>query len=274
MLDCKIAPPGAKAPKVPDESRAGVTVWRDRDGVACAYGHASAYERWVHVLGVGAFSFAAGRAEVVAYPLAEATPHLVADAFHRTVLPLALQALGREVLHASAVHMGDGVVAFGAVSETGKSTVAYALSRRGHSLWADDAVCFETSPHAVRAVPLPFALRLRPASAAFFGATPNGTVKTPSPAPLAAVVLLARAERGTAHLHRLPAADAFPETLAHGYSYSIDDPERTGRMASAYLDLVDRVPVFRLTFPDGLERIDAMVDLIELTLAGSPATRP
>jgi hypothetical protein len=225
----------------------------------------------VHVVGIGAFSFTPDGDEVLAHPLPAATTGLVADTFRRTVVPLALQARGHEVLHASAVRFASGVAAICAVSGTGKSTVAYALARRGPPLWADDAVCFEATAQGVRAVPLAFSARLRPASADHFGAPGGGDVVMPAPAPLAAVVLLARAADGEPRVERLAAAEAFPETLTHGYSYRPDDPERTGRMVEAYLALVDAVPVYRLTFAPGLERLDAMLDVIEAALDGGRA---
>jgi hypothetical protein len=246
-------------------------VWRDGAGAPVAYGHDDGPFHWVHVVGVGAFRFLPDDDEVLAYPDVGVATDLVEDTFRRTVVPLALQARGHEVLHASAVRCPTGVVAVCAVSGTGKSTVAYALARRGRPLWADDAVCFEVGQEGVRAVPLAFSARLRPASADHFGAPANGEIVTPAPAPLAAVVVLARSGSPEPRVARLTAAEAFPETLTHGYSYRPDDPERTGRMVEAYLALVDAVPVYRLTFAPGLERLDAMLDVIEAALDGGSA---
>src|ERR671935_59558 len=63
---------------------------------------------------------------------------------------------GREVLHASAVITARGVVAFCAVSTTGKSTIAYQFSRRGYGIWADDALAFDGADRGVTALWLPF----------------------------------------------------------------------------------------------------------------------
>jgi hypothetical protein len=117
-----------------------VQVWRDHEGTVCAAGHTVAGRHWMHVPRIGSFAFgpcAGDAVHVFAEP--SARPESVLDTFRRMVLPLALQAQGEEVLHASAVRMLQGVVALCAVSETGKSTLAYALSRRGFPLWADDA---------------------------------------------------------------------------------------------------------------------------------------
>jgi hypothetical protein len=180
------------------------------------------------------------------------------------ILPLALQAHGREVLHASAVRAPAGIVALCARSGTGKSTIAYALNTRGHLLWADDAVCFEPNDAGIDTLPLPFSLRLRPASAAFFAdrAVDNGLRSPEGREPLAALFVLERAA-GPAALERLQPADAFPAVLTHGYCFTTNDRERTGAMVRNYLELVDHVPTFRLRFPDGLDGLDDVLELIE-----------
>ena len=57
------------------------------------------------------------------------SPDAIEETFERGVLPLALQARGIQVLHASGIETPQGVVAFCARSQTGKSTLAYACSR-------------------------------------------------------------------------------------------------------------------------------------------------
>src|SRR5437868_7089772 len=81
--------------------------------------------------------------------------------YRRAVLPMALQAHGQEVIHASAVITEDGVVAFCGRSQTGKSTVAYGLHRRGYRVWADDTLVFDASAEFVQVIPYPHRLRIR-----------------------------------------------------------------------------------------------------------------
>jgi hypothetical protein len=267
VLSLTISSGGCQAPPTPNEADPNVTVWRDLDGAVCAYGQTVNGEHWVHVPGVGAFRIASDREDVVALSLPSASPECVRDTYRRTVLPLSLQALGREVLHASAVRMPAGVVAFCAVSGTGKSTVVGGLSQRGHALWADDAVCFDATGQDLEVLPLPFSLRLRPAAAAFFGdwATEDGSDPGTSPAPFAAVFVLERSATGGAavDLRPLPPGEAFLATLTHGYCFSLQDDERRRALVRAYLDLAGRVPVFKLVFNGGLERLGEMLDLIE-----------
>ena len=264
-MQLQIAEESAAAPAPPDVTDPSATVWRDDDGTIIALGQTLEDQHWVHVPGLGAFSFARDANGISAFPDAGADPALIEDTYRRTVLPLALQALGQEVLHASAVNAPAGVIALCAVSGTGKSTFAGGLSRRGHELWADDAVAFEAQGAAVDALPLPFSLRLRPESAAHFaGSDVDRELRAPERrAPLAAVFVLERSDDGGAELERLEQADAFPAVLTHGYSFSLNDRKRNAAMMSNYLELVARVPVFRLTFPEGLDGLEGLLDLIE-----------
>jgi hypothetical protein len=270
MLDLTIAPAGIVAPPAPDESDPATTVWRDDEGTIVARGSVREGRHWIHVPHLGAFAFAAAEREVTAIPDPGADPAIVDDAFRRMVLPLALQARGFEVLHASAVRTRAGVVALCARSRTGKSTIACALDRRGHSLWADDAVCFETKDDHVDALPLPFMLRLRPASVAFFGDdAKTSELREPVEAePLAAAFILERSGAASPELSRLSPADAFRAVLTHGYCFSMHDRNRNSAMMRNYLELVERLPVFEIAIPHGLDRLDATLDLIESAVAG------
>lgn len=282
MLTLSIAPAG-------DETPAGILqeaaaeVWRDQDGTVCAYGYSRGDERWLHLPGLASFRFNTTSEEVHAIPTRSAHPELIYDAFYRTVVPLALQVRGLEVLHASAVEMYGGVVALCAVKETGKSTLAYALGERGYPVWADDAVAVVPSEIPARVLPLPFTLRLRPASAAFFGReprhSPQPVVRTGSigaraaSMPLKAVCVLQRKEdlpdSRPVHVQRLHAADAFAGVLAHAYCFTLEDPTRKQRMMQQYLDLVGCVPVFGVCFQTGLHHLPDILDGIMEAVAAA-----
>jgi len=215
--------------------------------------------------GLASFRFMA-TGDVVAVDRRGAAEARIRDAFQRSVLPLVLQARGLEVLHASAILTDRGVVALCAVKETGKSTIAYALSRRGYPLWADDAVAMQIEERAVRAHPLPFSIRLRPASAAHFGkkAGPAPTLQ-PSAAPLAALFVLVRDESIAegAMVRRLTAGAALTAILTHAYCFTLADQDRKGRMMEQYLAVIARVPVFEARFGAGLDRLPSILDAIE-----------
>src|SRR5919106_4162914 len=105
------------ADPVPLPDRSGTEVWLDVAGREAGYGHAE--EGWLHLPGIATFNFDPSGVEAVAGE--EVATEKIRDAHRRLVLPLALQALGQEVLHASAVAFDSGAVAFCAESGIGKS---------------------------------------------------------------------------------------------------------------------------------------------------------
>jgi len=247
-------------------------VWRDEDGSVVADGCVIDGTHWMHLPGIATFRFGPALDEVTAAPEDGARQGLVRDAYLRFVLPNALHVRGVEVLHASAVLCADGVVAFCARPQTGKSTIAYALGRRGYRLWADDAVAFDASREDVLALPLPFAIRLRPVVRAHFGADdPVEPADHPAaPARLAALCLLERADEGddAVEVSRLPAVEAFMPLLRHSYWFSLANQQQLRGMMERYLALVGRVPVFRLRFGTGLRQLPAVIAGIERSVIG------
>jgi hypothetical protein len=274
MLRLRVAPDTAATPSVPSLEASGVEVWRHTDGSVIAFGGSRGAEHWMQLVNVGLFVFGEETEVVTAYPDPQTTEETLADGFRRMVLPMALQVLGHDVLHASAVRGRDGVLAFCAVSETGKSTLAYAFERRGYRLWADDAVAFQIADGGVTAVPLAFTLRLRTPTSEFYGLDDDeaGVVEPSSREPLAAVCVLERVDDTPKEtVERLRGADAFPEVLAHAYCFSLADEPRKARMASSYLDLVTRTPVFRVRLRTGLEHLPTLLDEIDEAVRVDPA---
>jgi hypothetical protein len=170
--------------------------------------------------------------------------------------------------------MPAGVVAFCAYSGTGKSTVAYAMSRRGYALWADDAVVVDgSSGDPIVCHPIPFSLHLRAETRAFFElgpvSDPMGAEDGPpeETAPLGAVVLLERGAAGGEHagpaVVRLSLREALTGVLPHAHRFSLADPDRKRRTLLNYLDLVGRIPVFRARFRPGLSGLPELLDRIE-----------
>jgi len=253
-----------------------VEVWRDNEGLIAAYGETLGEECRMHLPGLASFRFSARGDEIAAAVSATIREECVIDAYLRKVLPMALQVRGREVLHASAVRSPAGVIALSAVSNTGKSTIAFGLSRRGYPLWADDAVVFEISDGGAGvAVSLPFEVRLRASAAEFFSLdrtkAPAAASNKALPfdaqtAPLAAVCVLRRFNNGGAlpvSVRRLSSADAFASVLTHAHCFSFDDVERKGRMMHNYLNLVATTPVFDVCFQPGLTNLPNIFEAIE-----------
>lgn len=255
-------------------------VWHDNDGTICALaGHFGDWHR-MDIPGVGSFLFHPSQNRVTVTAEAETPDALVQDAYLRMVLPMLLQVSEQEVLHGSAVLTPHGVLALCARSETGKSTLAYGLVNRGLEPWADDAVVFDSSADPVQLLPTPFAVRLRPVSAQFFGQVSqpdNHTIgwhrpTRANPALLAAICLLERLpptrERPITEVTQLSPSQAFSALLAHAYAFDLSNPERKRRMMQRYLALAQRAPVFTFRFQSGLDNLDEILDALEQTICG------
>src|SRR5262249_44535267 len=142
-----------------------------------------------------------------------------------------------------------------------KSTIAVSLARRGHAIWADDAVAVDTAKPEPTAIPLPFKVRLRSEERISAVAAPVHT----EPAPLVALCMLERTAGAiaTVTVERLQAASACRAALAHAYCFSVKDLARKRRTIWNYLTLSARVPAYEIRFRPGLERLQAVVDAIE-----------
>ena len=258
------------APGPADPVAPGVDVCRDAQGGVFAYCRIVNGRPRVDVPGLATFCYEGDPERVRALPHRPLRPDLVLDTYHRRVLPMMLPALGTEVLHASAVIAPGGVAAFCGVSGTGKSTLAMGLARRGLAIWADDAVAIDTSGPRPRTIPLPFEVRLRPASARFFGG--GGEPAAPArvapasaePLPLAVICVLQRTPAATdVTVERLDAASACLAALAHAYCFSLEDREQKRRMIIRYLRLTGRVPIYKICFRPGLAHLATLLDSLE-----------
>jgi hypothetical protein len=90
------------------------------------------------------------------------------------VLALALEGAGVIALHASAVEMAGGAVAFAATNRSGKSWLAAACLQAGHRLVSDDIVPLEPGAEGFVARPGIPEMRLRPADLAVLGRGAQG----------------------------------------------------------------------------------------------------
>jgi hypothetical protein len=252
---------------------------RDHAGTLAACARTLEGARWLYVPGLAWYRL--GERTVDAFPEDNAPADQIRESFIRVALPMALQASGSGVLHASAVAESGGVHVFCGASRSGKSTIAFALSRRGFEVWADDAVSFAADDGAAIAVPLPFALRLRHDVADFFGiptqsdssfSRKSETLRAQATERrrIASVSLLERGPEST--VDRLSAGEAFPAVLYHAFYFSLDDPAVRRRMSTQFLELVASVPVFRISLPVGLTEMNDALDDVERLILTAAAT--
>lgn len=236
----------------------------------------------LYLPGIGSFEFRAGGGHVEGRPDPNVTEASFDDAYQRHVLPMVLHFRGLQVLHGSAVGSASGVHVFCGSSHAGKSTLAYALQRRGYQVWADDAVAFTSRRESVCVVALPFALRVRPEAAAFFGrpaaAAAVGGVETAPRAgiehtigELASIASVSVLEHAPAMISRIPPSESLPAILNHAFHFSLDDEAGRRRLATEFLRLISQVPLFRLSFPQGLNQLSGALDEVETRVFGSAA---
>jgi hypothetical protein len=261
-------PGGGLVPEVPVDAQ----VWRDWEGVSRGYGFTHGNDHWIYLPHIAAsFRFTSAGKAVDAI-VADSTPRdLVEETYRRRIVPFALQALGRELLHASAVQLPHGAIAFCGGSGAGKSTLAHALSQYGHRQLADDALLFETVSSSVQVFPLPFAVRLVKdlgPNGGISGRKESREVRSEDwpPVPLRAVFLLERTSdpRGEDPAFvPLPSREAFSLLLYHAHCFSFSDNARRQQMLERYLELTARVPVYHLHSRPALDRLPAFLDAVK-----------
>lgn len=250
--------------------RESAETWCDAEGAPVAFGGWSRERCWIEVPNVGEYSFAFGGGDVQARLVDGVDPGFAAETFERMVLPLVLQARGREVLHASAVLAPAGVVAFCGVSGTGKSSLADALGAIGYPPCADDAVSFDPAGTHPLVELLPFRLKIGDAVAARGSAV---SPALPERAPLASIGILIR-DAGAASpvMVRLRDATAFTALIEHAYCFTLAWHERTRTMVENYLRLVAQVPVLEVRFRPDRENVPALARDVAAAVAAAVAS--
>lgn len=269
---------------LPDGIRlAADTAWEprlDHSGRICAYTGALNGSGWLYLPELGYFRFSSDEESVEAFPEEGAPAQLIEEAFNRLALPMALQAAGFEVLHASAVSDGERVHVFCGASRSGKSTIAYALGQRGLEVWADDAVAFKTDEAGIIAIPLPFALRLREEVAEFYDLPADAKRRKNEksealrhqPVGRRPIVSISTIERGPkATIRRLSPGESLPAVVYHSFYFSLEDPAVRRRMSTQFLELIATVPVFRIAVPPGLAALGEVLDELEESILAPPA---
>ena len=246
-------------------------------GSVCARAYVGPDWHWIVWPGVGTYRFQLDGRVVEALPDPGARLADVEDMYARYVLPIVMQAVGAEAIHASAVSSSEGVLAFCGERGAGKSTVAYALRRRGYTHRADDVLALEVSGHAVNVLTLPFEPRLRPASAEFFGTdTGRRPVRalppdaTPEREPLAALFVLdGREGSAPPEISRLAGTGAILSALQHAHCFNPEDAVNRRRHFENYLEIAARIPVISVRYCYGLDRLEELLDCL-LQSIGTP----
>jgi len=211
--------------------------------------------------------------------------HLLLD----HVMPLVMSRDGRLVLHASAVAMPAGAVAFVGRAGSGKSTLAAALAAAGFPLLTDDCLVVDPSPRGFVARSFYPSARLWSDSLRAVGAsarnlssvahyTRKRRIAPPlmpyheRPAEIAHVFVLdgppgRRDRRDRLTVTRLRGREALLAILECTFHLDSADPDAIRRRFELQGNLVDATPVHRLSYPWRLadlgETRDALVRCLE-----------
>jgi hypothetical protein len=274
VFDFKIS--DESAPLLPDPEDPSVQIWRDYCGKECAYAYETSKDYWLHFAGTATYKIDRSSNSICGYPDSFSTHERVLDLYTRIVLPIALHIHGTQVLHASAILTRFGVAAFCAMSETGKSTIAFALSQRGYHQWADDAVPFKIRNRRVDALPFIFDRRIHSKTAAHLGL--KGKVidheNHSEPVPLSILFVLHRMNETQTEpikIHRLSPPQAFRSVLLHAHFFNLNSTELKKAMLASYMDLTSLVPAVEIHFQPGFDKLPVLLDEIERNLESTLA---
>ena len=204
-----------------------------------------------------------------------------------TGLALAWRLRGELCLHASAVSIGGRAVVFAGASSAGKSTIAAALSLRGHDVIADDLVVVSSvhEAHAPRSEQV--RLRLRPdavpllerfaARSLPWAPSPGGAyVDLPvgphhGPAAIETICFLNRDSLpGPLRMADIGGADAAMALIVDSWASRLQDRALRQQEFEQVTRLVQTVRVIQLRYDVGC-RLDSLVNVIEDELAHASA---
>jgi hypothetical protein len=244
---------------------------------------ATAEEAGLHWAQVGTLLIRRGE-EIVVEPIPDVDKHLFRLYILGPALALLLHQRGFLVLHASAVAVEGGAVAFLGGSGWGKSTMAAALHKRGHAIVTDDVLAVDAgsggSPIVLPGFPR---LKLWPDAAASLGDVPEMLPRLhPSwekrsrrdsrgfpqkPLPLERVYVLA--EGTHPEIEAIQPQEAFVELVRHSFVARL--LQATGAATTHFYqcaELVRAVPIRRLRAPRALSALPDLARLIEEDVAG------
>ena len=227
----------------------------------------------------GTFEVSPDGSQLVWWPRPNAAPEVARVDILGRVLSLGMHAAGTLCLHASAVALGDGAVAFLAPPFHGKSTLAMALTNAGARLITDDMLPVDPGL-AATVRPGLHGVRLRQDSAERLAPDvvhegslifdkhvvrhlPDDRLMLSLGGPLRALYLLApvRAiEHGVAARRtRLPVVPAVPAVAQHATLAPLLGGAEGAMLFHRVAELVQTIPVYRLDVVRDLARISEVV---------------
>lgn len=235
---------------------AGAQKWETTEGDTL-FGLRIGTHHWLWSPGVVTFRF--GPSGPVSFDSDGRTMDQVRTFWERSALPLAVQARGTQVLHASALANESRLIAICGRSTAGKSTIAAAGEGGGVRAVADDAVAVAFNAAGVQAVTLPYELRLRPASARHLGRPAiSGRQRGGETRLLRCVVLLEPdGEACGLSITPLGPSAALGALMPNAYCFSLEDSRE--KLVNDYGALTTSVRVVSVRYRQTLEFLDEIV---------------
>ena len=201
------------------------------------------------------------------------------------VIPLVLNHYGKHVLHAGAVVLPVGAIAFLGASGVGKSTLTASFSQQGFPLLTDDCVLLEKKDDQIFVVPSYPGLRLWPDNAAAllsdevklsavahysskkrFGWDTGHLNFTDDPVPLRRLYVLANPEEQTdaaeIQISSLSPHAAYMEIFKHTFHLDISDHQRLAGEMSTLSHLVTLGLIYKLSYPRELSLLPKVREVI------------
>jgi hypothetical protein len=225
---------------------------------------------------------------IVAHPAIAAAGSLIEIHLLGTVFSYWLERRGLVTLHASAVEVKGRAAVFSSTHGGGKTGLAAALLQAGHSLLSDDLLPVEESEGTFLGRPGYPQMRMWPDEATWFlGSHEHLPVVHPelskrrvpigsgglgtfhgSPLPLACIYILERGTEGEVlDIHEVSPRDALIELLRQSFTPRLVEaaglqPARFHQLSN----LVLQIPVKRLRYPSGFDRLPEVAEAVRLDL--------
>lgn len=225
------------------------------------------------------FSVLADGRQVTSYARPGTPPDTLHHLLLNQVVPLVLQARGRLALHASAVSVAGGALAFVGMSGWGKSTLAAHSAVRGATLLSDDCLLLDEQPDQWRCVPSYGSVRLWADSVAQLGiAAGVSTVahysskqrwdlatRTSSAAvPLRRLFFLTPPTQTPTAIEIVPLTprDAYIELMSYAFTLDPLDQPRMAAQCAQLARLAGSTLCYRLGYPRAYAQLPAVLQAI------------
>ena len=218
-------------------------------------------------LGLSDFLISNDTCEVTCYPTPQATRETVRHFYLNQVLPLVLAKKGQLVLHASAVEIGSGAVAFIGASGRGKSTLAASFATNGFRFLTDDGLLLEQCDSGYQVMPSHPSIRLWDDSQQ---ALISAEVATAPPVqftsksrflagedvvfcsqvrPLRRIYFLGLGTSPQLTFERVEPAEALIELVKHSFLLDIEERDMLAAQFDKFCSLVSQSICYRLDYP-------------------------